>query len=159
MTKREQEQWATFLKNRGDQAYGPGEKIVMPGKIPNKANSYQIRIDPNLYRIIKPIVEDWKKKNTTKRAWWIGPSEEVQNFEQALAYLVTGRWKPKDDLSISIELHGSKLDMDGVKAILDGVQASGRVPNDRQFSLLQVERFEAPQPRAEIDIQLRRREP
>lgn len=156
MTKRDRELWAKHLEHREEQTYAPGGKIIMPGRTPNKANSYEVRIDPKLWNLIKPIVQDWKKKNPKYRAFWIGPSAEVKSYEEALAYKVTGRWHPKDDLAISIGLYGLKLDIDAVKAILDGVQLSRRVHNDRQFSLLQVERFEAETPRTEIRIQSRR---
>lgn len=136
---------------------GESNLIVIPGRGPSKANSYEIRIDPSLWQQIKPIVEQWRKR-MGKRPWWISPSDAVKAYEQLVAYHVTASEKFKFDgpLALEILVYGSRLDVDNtVKAIQDGIQQSGIIKNDSQFTRLEVEKHPADEPRVELKIRRR----
>ena len=132
-------------------------KIIIPGLIRNKANNYQIRINPSLWKRIRHVVEQWRRE-TRKAPWWIAPSEEVKAYEQEVAWRVkaaeTRSFTNGEPLQLILTLIHSRLDIDAVKAVLDSIQASGRIKNDRQFELLIVRRRKGKEPAIEIEMDL-----
>lgn len=136
---------------------GESGLIVIPGRGPSKANTYEIRIDPSLWQIIRPLVEQWRAK-TKKRPFWISPSDAVKSYEQLVAHHVTAseKFKFEGPLALEIAVYGSRLDVDNqVKAIQDGIQQSGVIKNDNQFTKLNVEKFADSDSRVEIRIRRR----
>lgn len=121
--------------------------ILIPGKLINKANHYEVRINPSLWQEIRSIVTRWKLTHKGP-PWWIGPSDEAKTYQQVVAWAVRaqgiGEWLNNEPVSVRVILVGVRQDIDAVKAILDGIQDSGRIANDRQIARLLVEREAGP---------------
>jgi Holliday junction resolvase RusA-like endonuclease len=158
MNTRDRKAWAKHLgAHLLPSPTGESNRIVIPGRGPSKANTYEIHFDPDLWNIIRPLVEQWRAK-TRKRPYWISPSYVVKAYEELVAYHVTAseRFTFDGPLALEIAVYGSRLDLDNqIKAIQDGVQQSGLVANDNQFTKLDVEKFAAREPR--VELQIRRR--
>ena len=133
--------------------------IIIKEKVVNKSNSNEIRINPSLWSEIRGMVEGWRKRNPTLRPWWIGPNSEAMTFQEIVAWSVKLQNKRKfgkADVAISINLVNQNIDCDGIKAVIDGIQDSGVIENDRQvknLSIVSVKR-EGEKPSLEIDIRL-----
>src|SRR5260221_2815496 len=158
MNDRDRNAWAKALGSALlPSPTGESGLIVVPGRGPSKANTYEVRIDATVWQQIKPIVEQWRKQ-TGKRPFWISPSDAVKVYEQLVAYHVTAseKFKFEGPLALEIAVYGSRLDVDNqVKAIQDGIQQSGIIKNDNQFTRLEGEKNPAPDPHVEMRIMRR----
>src|SRR5258708_23510902 len=132
MNDRDRSAWAKALGSALlPSPTGESGLIVIPGRGPSKANTYEVRIDPTLWQQIKPIVEQWRKQ-TGKRPFWISPSDAVKVYEQLVAYHVTAseKFKFEGPLSLDVALYGQRIDIDNsLKAAIDGIQLSGVIKN------------------------------
>jgi Holliday junction resolvase RusA-like endonuclease len=107
-------------------------------KIPSKKNSYRVRFSKPFWSAVIRIAPHVKVKGS----YWIGPSKEVEQVEQIIAWVA--RSQIKRDLKGRVEVRvvtGTKHDLDNlIGVIFDGMEKSGRIKNDRQIDRLIVER-------------------
>lgn len=156
MRNSEREAWAKHLEEKREYpTLSEPQTLRIAGSTPNKANLYEVRLDPSLWRELRDIVGHWVKRHPRRPCWWVGAGERVKNYEELLA------WKIKEairggfgrrEVELTIGLHGQKIDVDGVKAILDAIEKSGIIGNDRQVTRLVVEKFPAEAPSLELTI-------
>lgn len=118
--------------------------------IPTKSNCNQIFFNPTFWNSIKAIVGKFRagmawKKTRGGNPYWIGPTKEVEDAQEFIA------WHAKEfirkditgPVEIRIEARGLN-DCDNVaKIVLDGIQQSGRLKNDRQVRKLTIEIVES----------------
>jgi hypothetical protein len=126
---------------------------TIPCGIPNKANTYEIHFNRTFWGTIQQYVTGLKKY-IRGPLYWIGPSSEVKQFEQVVGFY-TLRILEEDTtgpVSVTIWMRG-KGDVDGVKAVLDGIEKSGRIKNDRQVAELHVFRVQGPNESFDLEIQ------
>ncbi len=130
--------------------------IKIPGKLTNKANTYVIHVHPSLWKLIRILVEKWKV-TTHLGPWWIAPSEEAKNYEAEIAWRVLAaekrEWLNDEPLTLTIRLVKQRHDVDAVKAILDGIQKSGRIKNDKQFRRIVIEHVDGKTAAVELEIE------
>lgn len=115
--------------------------VTIDGKLVNKANHYEIRIHPNLWKRIRPLVEQWRSENISSRPWWIGPSGDTLSFQEMVAWQVKIQSPQKfgtEPVRVTILLINQSTDVDAVKSVLDGIQDSGVIANDRQIRELRI---------------------
>lgn len=115
-------------------------QIVIKGRANTKANNNEIRIHPSLWKMIHKTVEQWKK-DAKRSGWWIGPNDEAQAFQSAVAWAAKAGLEKYGDLpvKVAIRLINQSTDVDGpAKAILDGLQDAGTITNDRQVVELHI---------------------
>lgn len=115
--------------------------VIIREKVVNKANNYEIRINPSLWRDIKGMVGLWRSRNGRVRPWWIGPSDETKTFQELVAWAVKVQCKErfgKEEVAVAINLINQGVDVDALKAAIDGIQDSGVIENDRQIKNLSV---------------------
>ncbi len=115
--------------------------------VPAKSNSLEIKFNPNFWRMIADTVRNFRagmawKKTRGGNPYWIAPTKDVQVAQESIA------WRAKEfirkditgPVELRIEAFGPQ-DIDNlVKVIMDGIQDSGRMKNDRQVVKLSVER-------------------
>jgi len=130
------ELWIKLLKKSAVKVH----KLHIKETVPSKKNSYRIRYARDFLATIQHIIQAFKmyKKATV----WIGPTDAVKQFEMLVAWTATVAipkdYQPGDRLGIQITYQG-KADLDNMLgAILDGLQQSGRVPNDKQFKDIHI---------------------
>lgn len=132
-------------------------RVIIPGRLANKANQYRVHIDPTLWARIKDAVQQWRTR-ASNAPWWVAPSGEVEAYESEVAYRFLQQerreWKNGELLQLTIRLVAQRSDCDAVKAILDGIQKSARIKNDRQFRKILIEHVEGKQPAVEIEVEL-----
>lgn len=130
-------------------------KIIIPGRLVNKANCYEVRVNPSLWQRIKPAVEAWRAV-VKQSPWWIAPSKAVEAYEAEVAYRILAgerrEWLQGENLQLTVRLIRQLTDIDGCKGVLDGIQRSGRIKNDRQFRRLILEHQEGKLPAVELEI-------
>lgn len=121
--------------------------IQIPVKLPNKSNSNSIRFAPRFWLAISGIVDSFRK-NGARKIYWLGPSREVKQVEEIIALHFKTQehrtWTADEHLGIWINLVNQKVDVDGIKAVLDGIEKSGRISNDRQFDEVHIKRLRRP---------------
>ena len=129
--------------------------IRIDGKLVNKANNYEIRIARSLWQEIRVTVEQWKRYHKGP-PWWIGPSDEAKTYQELVAWAVRsqgqGEWTHGEPVELRVMLVGQAVDLDGIKAVCDGIQDSGRIKNDRQISRLLVCRGDG-KPGVELEVE------
>ena len=114
----------------------------IPFRLPSKKNSYEIRFNRFFWRMIKPFVASFKRRAASS-PYWIGPSREVRDAEIQIAWIAKGAIKKPmaGDLIVTILFWG-KLDVDNAPGvILDGIEKSGRIKNDRQVTEIKMKRI------------------
>src|SRR5712692_500086 len=130
--------------------------IVIPGALVNKANLYTVRVQPGLWKLIQPIVEQFKADYRLP-AWWVGPAPEVEAYEAEVAYrFLAGErreWLKGEALRLAIRLIHQRHDADAVKVIGDGIEKSARIRNDRQFRRIEIEHCDGKRPAVEIEVE------
>jgi Holliday junction resolvase RusA-like endonuclease len=97
-------------------------RFALEMKLLNKSNKYRIHV------------------NRRTGARFPAPTQECKN-EQAAIAAAAAEVLPlllDQDLGLRITLLNQRCDVDGVKSVLDGIQQSGRIKNDRQFRELLV---------------------
>ena len=130
--------------------------VRIPGKLVNKANQYEVRVHPSLWKKIQGTVTQWK--DTVRMApWWVAPKKEVEAYEAEIAYRFLAsekrEWLNNEPLSITIRLIGQRHDIDAIKAIHDGIEKSGRICNDKQFRKITVIHIDGKTPSLEIEVE------
>lgn len=109
-----------------------------------------------MWKLIKALVEKWKAA-THLGPWWIAPSQEAKNYEAEIAWGVLAgekrEWLNSEPLTLTIRLVNQRHDVDAVKAILDGIQKSGRVKNDKQFRRIVIEHVDGKTSSVELVIE------
>jgi Holliday junction resolvase RusA-like endonuclease len=130
--------------------------IVIPGKLANKANAYTVRVQPALWKLIQPTVEQFRKEYRLS-PWWVGPAPEVEAYEAEVAYrFLQGErreWTHGEPLQLHIRLIAQRHDCDAMKVIGDGIEKSARIQNDRQFRRIVVEHRDGKAPSVEIEVE------
>lgn len=129
-------------------------RVVVPMPLPNKANTYEIHFHSALWSRIKGIVQALKASIKTP-LYWIAPSQEVRNVEEAISYLAKGSIFEDTEAPVKVEIWISdRLDADAVKAVLDGIQKSGRIKNDRQVQILTIYKIPIKNTEFKFDVTL-----
>jgi Holliday junction resolvase RusA-like endonuclease len=116
-------------------------KIWIGGRAINKSNNNAVRINPKLWEVIADRVASWRVRHPKAHPWWIGPNDDAKAFQQVVAWQVANQKNAtfgKQNVAVSIRLINQQIDTDGVKAVLDGIQDSGVIDNDRQVTRLIV---------------------
>ena len=112
--------------------------IRIKEKIPSKKNSYRVRFSKQFWTAVMRIAPHVKMKGS----YWIGPSKEVEQIEQIIAWIAKS--EIKEDLTGPVEMAvvtGTRHDFDNLLGVIfDGLEKSGRIKNDRQIDRLTVER-------------------
>lgn len=130
--------------------------VTIPGLLANKANRYEVRVNSALWARIRGLVQAWKAE-TRQGPWWIAPSDEVKTYEQEVAYRFLAQerreWLAGEPLQLRVRLIAQFVDCDAIKAILDGIQRSGRIKNDRQFRRIVIEHLDGKKPSVEIEVE------
>jgi len=127
--------------------------MTIPIPLPNKANTYEIHFHPTFWKEVRGIVAGLKKY-ISGALYWVGPSKEVKEAETVIGFY-SKRILEEDTLGpvrMSIWLRG-KLDLDAIKAILDGCQLGGRIKNDKQVEELHVYRLKGKNESFDLDIE------
>lgn len=128
-------------------------KFEIPFRLPSKKNSYQLRFLPSFWKRIKPIAEVFKRQGA-RAPYWIGPSQEVVDAETQIAWIAKVAIKKamSGDLIVTILFKG-KMDVDNAPGvILDGIEKSGRINNDRQVVEIRLKRV-GPGKGCEVEIE------
>ena len=115
--------------------------------IPSKKNGYRIRFNPSFWRQIAAIVHGftsfenrWGCRVGRSLLYWIDSAPEVKQAEQMIA------WAAKSEIArdlaghirLTVNIRG-RADTDNVLGVIfDGLQASGRIANDRQIKQVVV---------------------
>lgn len=107
------------------------------GKIPSKKNSYEVHINQRVYRAwmqIAPHIKGGSK-------WWVAPSPEVKQMEQLIAWTAKAKLPDFGDADLAMVVETPlRNDLDNLLGvILDGIEQSGRIKNDKQFKLITIE--------------------
>lgn len=109
-------------------------KMTIPIPCPSKANNYEIHFSNAFWAAIKDIVAGLTKY-VKGPLYWIGPSKEMKVIETIIAFYV--KRILEDDTSAPLRVRmwvSDKIDADnGLKAVLDAIQLSGRIQNDKQI--------------------------
>lgn len=115
--------------------------IEISEPLPSKKNSYVVRYSPQFWRAIGPIVAEFSKLGI--QTVWIGPSSAVKTFQTMVAWRVKSvypDWTDGRELALEVGYNG-KGDLDNMLgALLDGIEQSGRIQNDKQFSRITIHR-------------------
>ena len=62
-------------------------------------------------------------------------------------------WHNGEPLELKIRLIKQRIDADGIKVVLDAIEKSKRIGNDRQFRKIIIEHIdEGPEPAIEIEV-------
>ena len=113
-------------------------RFTIKEKIPSKKNSYRVRFSKQFWTAVMRISPHVKMKGS----YWIGPSKEVEQIEQIIAWIAKS--EIKKDLAGRLEVSvitGTRHDLDNLLGVIfDGLEKSGRIKNDRQIDRLTVER-------------------
>ena len=116
-------------------------KVRVPFGLPNKANTYELHFSPIFWKAIKDIVAGIRKYYR-KPLYWIGPTKEVKEIERVVGFIAKKALAEDTDQPVQVDIWISdRLDSDGVKAVLDGIELSGRIKNDRQVKELAVHKL------------------
>ena len=116
-------------------------KFHCPIKLASKKNQYEIHFARPFWAAIQRIAHSFKGRSRAP-LYWIDTKTEVKKAEADIA------WIAKEAIDRQIAgpvrvtiLFTGRLDVDNsAGAILDGLQGSGRIVNDRQVSQLVIER-------------------
>jgi Holliday junction resolvase RusA-like endonuclease len=133
---------------------GESSWIRILGKAPSKANQHVVRIAPDLWRRIASIIQQWRHTHTGA-SFWISPTEEVAAYEEMAAVQIAAQepWCFEGQLAVEVHLFGQQVDIDNaLKALLDSLQKSGVIKNDRQIVQLTVEKFPAEEPHIDMKV-------
>lgn len=105
-------------------------------------NCYEIHFAPSLWKAIKPLVENIQRLAKTKRLYWISPTRRVKQFEKDLSTWFALYLPDFKDSPMCIEIQvNQKNDVDNIPgAILDALQKSRRIVNDRQVESITIRR-------------------
>jgi len=118
-----------------------GGKFEIKGRIPSKKISYRVHLDQ---RILKALMQFSNLFRSVKRKWWVAPSVELREAETLIAW--TAKAKLPDMLTEDLALDVRtplKNDLDNLLGvILDGIEKSGRIKNDKQFKCIEIVRNE-----------------
>lgn len=132
-------------------------KVLIPIPLVNKANSYEIHFNKVFFQAIFGIIQSFKAK-VPVRLYWIGPSLAAKRAEECIAMVFRNQerreWLQGEPLELRIRLIKQRVDSDGIKAVGDAIQQSGRIKNDRQFRRIIVEHVdEGKEPAIEIEVE------
>ena len=113
-------------------------RVSIPGRLVNKANQYEIH----------------RSKNGRV---WIAPSDAAKSYESFVAWAFLAQdsrqWTQNEPLQLRIWLINQRHDCDAIKAILDGIQKSGRINNDKQFRRILIEHVDGKTPGVQLEVQ------
>ena len=130
---------------------GESSLIVVPGRLPSKANQHEVHFHPAFWQQIRYLAALWRKQQRTS-PFWVAPSDATVAAQIRLAE----PFRFDGPLLLEIALHGQKLDADNTKVLPDAIEASGVIKNDSQFTRLEVEKFPADEARVELHIRRRK---
>jgi Holliday junction resolvase RusA-like endonuclease len=116
-------------------------RMTIPIPLPNKANTYEVHFNKTFWSSIQEIVFSLKKY-IKGPLYWIGPSREVKKAEEVIGYYSKRILENDTDGPVCVDIWiRGRLDVDSVKAVLDGIELGGRIKNDRQVEQLHVYRL------------------
>jgi len=128
--------------------------LIVPGRCPNKANSNMVMVGKEFAQTIKRQIVYAKEMGW--RRWWIAPTSVVKAYENevAMRFKTYAKTYEKDArLVVYVSLVNQRIDVDGaLKAILDGIELSGRISNDRQFWVVICQRVNRKGQKASVEI-------
>ncbi len=128
-------------------------RTTIPIPLPNKANTYEIHFNPPFWVAIRDIVSGFRKYFKGP-LYWIGPSSAVKEAEKVIGFYSHMILEEDTDGRVRMSIWiGGRLDVDAVKAVLDGVQLGGRIKNDRQVEELHVYRVQGKNEHFDLDIE------
>ena len=132
-------------------------KVIIPLPLPNKANSYIIHFNQAFFQAIAGVVQSFKK-SLPVRLYWIGPSLAAKRAEECISMIFRNEerreWLNGEPLELKIRLIKQRIDADGIKVVLDAIEKSKRIGNDRQFRKIIIEHIdEGPEPAIEIEVE------
>lgn len=132
-------------------------KVTIPIPLTNKANTYQIHFNQIFFQAIINIVHSFQK-NSPVRLYWIGPSLAAKRAEECISMIFRNEerreWLNGEPLELKIRLIKQRIDADGIKTVLDAIEKSKRIGNDRQFRKITVEHVaEGKEPAVEIEVE------
>ncbi len=116
--------------------------IEIPWSIPSKKNSYEIHFAPRFLKAIRSVIDRFKQSAQANRLYWISPTAKVKQFEKNLStwfalYLPDYGQTP---ISVSISV-GQRNDVDNIGgAVLDALEKSRKIKNDRQVESISIHR-------------------
>lgn len=129
-------------------------RVVVPLPMVNKANTYQVRFHPIFWKIIEKIARGFRSVHK-KSPYWIGPSDEAVNLENVIAYYAKQSLAEDTASPVRVDIWvPERFDADAVKVVLDGIEKSGRIKNDRQVQVLTVYKLPIKNKEFKFDITL-----
>lgn len=123
----------------------PGHHTVeVPWSIPSIKNSDEIRLAPKLWGAIRPMVEKVKQLHRIRRPYCISPNRRLKQFEENLAAWFALYLPDLGDGPINVvALVYQRIDVDkSPGSILDALQKSRRIINDRQVECITIRRVQ-----------------
>ena len=116
--------------------------LDIPWNVPSKKNGYEVRFNRNFWNEISRIAVMFRK--TKQRTYWIGPSKTVKDFEKNMSIYFAYACPDFGSRPVSVDIvTGQRNDVDNMPgAILDALQASGKIKNDRQVQVVIIRRVE-----------------
>src|SRR5882724_12360058 len=154
MNDRDRNAWAKALGSALlPSPTGESGLIVVPGRLPSKANLHEVHFHPAFWQQIRFLAALWRKQQRTS-PFWVAPSDATRLYQATVAAQIRGAEPFRFDgpLVLEITLHGQTLDVDNTKVLADAIEASGVIKNDAQFQRLTVEKHPAAEPRVELKI-------
>ena len=121
---------------------GDMEVIVdIPWNVPSKKNSYQVRFSKVFWQRISGSAFLFRQSG--QKTYWIGPSKKIKDFERNMATYFALKCPDFGKMPVGISITtGQRNDVDNLPgAILDALQKSGRIHNDKQVQILTVKRI------------------
>lgn len=132
-------------------------KVTIPIPLTNKSNTYEIHFNQIFFQAIISIVHSFQK-NSPVRLYWIGPSLAAKRAEECISMIFRNKerreWLNNEPLELKIRLIKQRIDADGIKIVLDSIEKSKRINNDRQFRKVTIEHVaEGKEPAVEIEVE------
>ena len=116
--------------------------LDIPWNVPSKKNGYEVRFNRNFWDEISRIAATFRRSR--QKTYWIGPSKTVKDFEKNMAVYFACACPDFGSRPVSVNIAtGQRNDVDNLPgAILDALQASGKIKNDRQVEVVIIRRVE-----------------
>lgn len=106
--------------------------------VPSKKNRYEVRLS-------KPFLSALMRSGLLKAfpgvKWWVAPARAVEDFELMLAWEFKRALRDYggESIELNVVVGGKRQDLDNVLGcILDALQKSGRIANDKQVREIHV---------------------
>lgn len=119
-------------------------EIPRPWKIPSKKNAYEIHFSPAFWAAISSLASHFKTTLRGRSLYWVAPSKKVVQFERNLSIWFALYLPNYGELPIVVHIKiDQKNDVDNIGgAILDALEKSRKIKNDKQVVAIVIERVE-----------------